>query len=111
MSKVTQITPSQTMVILEGRNEGRFLLFNTELHDKRGQRLYALSTPNDVISTNTQRWQLADLLNANELARLLGIDPKSEFANQCLPVGVRESSPQFEEYRMMKSPSNGHSSG
>ena len=92
MSKV-----AQTITIMEGRNKRKVLLIDIELHDQRGQRLYALCTPNDVTSPNAQPWQLAHLLNANALTNLLGIDAQS------LPRGLRAVSSQFGPYRNIKS--------
>ena len=88
---------AQTMTMMEGRNGGKVLLFDVELHDERGEGLYALCVPNDVMSPNAQQWQLADLLTGPQLTTLLGIDSRS------LPRGVRMASSQFEQFRMMES--------
>lgn len=85
------------MNLLEGRNGGRALLINTELHDQKRRELYALCIPNDVVSPKAQRWQLAALCTASELSRALGIDYHH------FPRGVRACSPQFERYRMLRS--------
>ena len=88
---------AQTMTMMEGRNGGKVLLFDVELHDERGEGLYALCVPNDVMSPNAQQWQLADLLAGPQLTTLLGIDSRA------LPRGVRTASSQFEQFRMMES--------
>ena len=88
---------AQTITVMEGRGGAKVLLFDVELHGPRGQRLYALCTPNDVTSPNAQPWQLAHLLTANVLTNLLGIDVES------LPHGLRAVSSQFGPYRNIKS--------
>jgi len=85
---------AQTEVVMIGRDGRRLLLVNMELHDQRGQPFYALCTTNDI--PNAQKWQMVDLLTAQELHGLLDID------TQCLPKGVRAESTLFEEYRRMK---------
>ena len=84
-----------TTTVLEGRDGAKVLLFDVELHGPRGQRLYALCTPNDVISPNAQPWQLADLWTASQITKMLGIRTED------LPRGVRTVSSQFEQYRTM----------
>merc|ERR1719295_1185041 len=81
---------------LEGRNGGKVLVFNVELHDHRGHGLYALCVPNDVASYKFQPWQLVNLLTDSELIVLLGIGRKE------LPRGVRGVSSHFREYRSVK---------
>jgi len=88
---------AETMTIMEGRTGRKVLLFDVELHDQRGEGLYALCVPNDVQSPNAQQWQLADLLTAHQLTHLLRIDSRE------LPGGVRAVSSQFEQFRMMES--------
>ena len=51
ISKVTE-----AVVVLKGRSGGKVLLIDTELHDHRGQELYALCIPNDVVSSKAQKW-------------------------------------------------------
>jgi hypothetical protein len=88
MSKV-----AHAMAQFEGRNGGKVLLIDVELHDHRQQRLYALCTPNDVVTQQTQPWQLANLLTAPQLINMLDIE------YQALPRGVRAVSRQFAGYR------------
>ena len=45
---------AEAVVVLKGRSGGKVLLIDTELHDHRGQELYALCIPNDVVSSNAQ---------------------------------------------------------
>ena len=94
-------TIAGTVVLMEGQNpmhsentmySVKVLLFDVELHDHRGQPLYALCVTNDAVH-KAQWWQLADLLTASELADLLKID--SSF-DSILPKGVRALSPQFQ---------------
>jgi len=87
---------SESMNLLEGRHGAKVLLINTELHDRERRELYALCIRNDVVSVKAQKWQLAALLTASQLSSSLGIDYHH------FPRGVRASSPQFEELRMMK---------
>jgi len=84
---------AQTSVVMEGRNGRKVVLFDVELHDQHGQTLYALCTPNDMVSRKSQPWQLAHLWTASQLTTWLGI------TTRCLPRGVRAVSPQFEGYR------------
>jgi len=90
---------AQTMAVLKGQNGQNILLIDVELHDDRGQTLYALCTPNDVVSPKAQQWQLADLLTADALCHLLGI------TEDVLPRGVRAISPQFAKYRTISTES------
>ena len=79
---------------MEGRNGGKVLLFDVELHDnRRGDGLYALCIPNDVVTHKSQRWQLAGLLTAEQLQYSLGIKHRD------LPRGVRAVSDHFGNYR------------
>lgn len=77
------------MTLMEGRNGQKVLLFDVELHNQRGAKLYALCIPNDVVTHKSQRWQLADLLTASQITKMLGIRTND------LPRGVREASSQF----------------
>lgn len=90
--KINQM--AQTMTVMEGRNGGRVMVFDVELHDQRQQRLYALCTVDHM------KWQLLDLVTASELTILLGIKQQS------LPRGVRAVSSQFEQYRLNSMKSN-----
>lgn len=58
---------AQTMVLLEGGNAYKVLLINTELHDQRGNALYALCIDNDVVSSKAQRWYLVHVDCAKNL--------------------------------------------
>ena len=78
---------------MEGRLTRRVLFFDVELHDRHGQRLYALCVPNDVITHKSQPWQLAIVLSAAQLCNLLGIDAAH------IKRGVRAISHQFAYYR------------
>ena len=94
---------AQTMTILEGHNgcnTSKVMLFDIELHDHRGQRLYALCTPNDVVMAKVQPWQLVGLLAASELTTALGVDSRA------LPRGVKATSSQFAYYRDLMATSN-----
>jgi len=81
--------------VMEGQDGRRILLSNVELHDRGGRDLYAVSTPNDVSGHKIPDWQLAALMTAEKLTKMLGIDVGD------LPLGVRATSPQFEEYRAL----------
>ena len=41
------------MAVMKGRNGLRLLLIDTELHDRSGQNLYALCSPNDILKTHS----------------------------------------------------------
>ena len=84
---------ARTDMMMEGQDGRRVLLIDVELHDQRGQGLYALCTPNDMVTHKSQQWQLTHLLAANVLTNLLGID------YWALPRGVRAVSSQFEDHR------------
>ena len=84
---------AQTMMVMKGQNGRNILLIDVELHDQRGLGLYALCSPNDVVSQKAQEWQLIDLLTAPQLINMLGV------TFQSLPRGVRAVSPQFTEFR------------
>jgi len=87
--------------LFEGRNGGKAMVIDTELHDEGGQSLFALCTPNDVVTAKSQEWQLAALLTAQRL-RDLGI------AGEALPRGVRAQSLQFERLRaILEHPQSG----
>lgn len=86
---------AQTAAVMEGQNGRRLLLIDVELHDQRGEELYALCSPNDK-KVQFEEWQLVSLLTAQKLIDLLGIDAQS------LPRGVRAASTQFEQYHKMK---------
>ena len=86
---------AQTNVVMEGRSGRRLLLINVELHDQRGQELYAICIPNDMVTPDAPSWKLRYLLTGNELTNLLGVGHKT------LPRGVRAVSTQFENYRKM----------
>jgi len=84
-------------VTLRGRNGSKVLVFDVELHDFHNHSLFALCIPNDVVTNHTQIWQLADLLTAQQLMRLLGIQRSD------LPRGgVRARSKQFRTHRALK---------
>jgi len=87
----------QSNLLLEGRNGSKIMIINTELHDHRGQSLYALCVPNDAVGGKTQKWQLAAFLTAYDVVECLKIDSND------LPRGVREICSQFEEYRAIQS--------
>merc|ERR1719193_126527 len=82
-----------TEVIFKGRIGRRVLVIDVELHDLSASRLYALCTPNDVVSDHIEKWQLVGLLTANELGDELKID------QHALPRGVRAISPEFDQLR------------
>jgi len=86
---------AQTVALLEGRGGGRLLVINVELHDRNGNELFALCPPNDVTTHRAQNWQLAALLNANEVHALLGVPP------HFLPAGVRSVCPQYAAFRQL----------
>ena len=87
---------TQNMAILKGQNGRKVLLFDVELHDPRGQSLYALCIPNITESPNAQPWRLVGLLTADLITKWMDIE------YQMLPRGVRAASPHFVEYRKMK---------
>lgn len=91
---------AQTVAMFQGRNGGRLLVINVELHDRSGNELYALCPPNDVTTHRAQNWQLAALLSAPELVALLGIH------GQSLPRGVRAVSSQYALYRELMADPN-----
>jgi hypothetical protein len=93
---------AQTVALLEGRNGGRMLVINVELHDRNGNVLYALCPPNDVTTHRAQNWQLAALLNAAEVVALLGVSAQS------LPLGVRAVSAQYAAHRELTVSSSVH---
>jgi len=93
---------AQTVALLEGRNGGRMLVINVELHDRNGNALYALCPPNDVTTHRAQNWQLAALLNAAEVVALLGVSAQS------LPLGVRAVSAQYAAHRELTASSSVH---
>ena len=88
---------AHSMIVMVDQNGQKVLLFDIELHDQRGQRLYALCIANDVMTdsraTQPSPWKLVDLHSGHELTSLLGINSHS------LPRGVRALSHQFEDYR------------
>ena len=83
-------------MVMEGRNGRKVLLFDVELYDPRGQRLYALCTPNISPKPNAQPWCLGALLTADMITKWIDIE------YQMLPRGVRAVSSHFEQYRKMK---------
>ena len=87
---------TQNMVVMEGRNGCKVLLFDVELHDPRCQSLYALCTPNITQTPKAQPWRLEGLLTADMITKWMDID------SRVLPRGVRAVSPHFEQYRKMK---------
>ena len=90
---------ARTDMMMEGQDGRRVLLIDIELHDQRGQELYALCTPNDMVTPESQQWQLAHLLTANAITNLLGVDYRA------LPRGARAVSSQFENHReLMRDP-------
>merc|ERR1719295_1654112 len=90
---------ARTDMMMEGQDGRRVLLIDVELHDQRGQGLYALCTPNDMVKPESQQWQLAHLLTANALTNFLGVDYRA------LPRGARAVSSQFENHRkLMRDP-------
>merc|ERR1719283_437025 len=75
----------------------KVLLVNTELHDIRGQEIYAVCIPNDVRgAAKVQPWQMAALLPQQDVMTMLDVDIHT------LPRGVRASSMQFRELRCIK---------
>ena len=93
--RMCKVTHSMTQ--FQGQNGANVLLFDVELHDRRGQGLYALCITNDLVTDKSQRWQLADLLTAQQVIDILGIN------KYALPRGVRAASHQFASYRNMES--------
>jgi len=87
---------ARTEAVLEGQNGRRVLLFDVELHDRSGSRLYALCTRNDVVAEHIEKWQLVGLLTAKQLDDELAVD------RGALPRGVRSMSPRFEPLRSGK---------
>ena len=87
---------TQNMVVMEGQNARKVLLFDIELHDPRGHNLYALCTPNITQTPNAQPWRLVALVTADTITKWMEID------SRVLPRGVRTVSPHFEQYRNIK---------
>ena len=77
------------MVVMIGQKGRKVLLFNIELHDPRGQSLYALCTPNITHKPNAQPWCLGALLTADTITKWMDID------SRVLPRGVRAVSSHF----------------
>lgn len=85
---------ARTAVSMTQGNGAKRLLIDTELHNRGGDKLYAVCIPNDT--AKPEQWQLESVRTARELFISMNID--CDF----LPRGVREFSAQFEQYRMLK---------
>jgi len=87
---------AQAMAKFEGQSGGKIMVIDTELHDQRGQSLYALCTPNDAMAPKSQKWQFAALRTSFQITKLLDIDQRA------MPRGVRKSCTQFEGHRALQ---------
>lgn len=85
---------AHTATLLTDRNGQKRLLIDVELHNNRGDKLYAVCCPNE--SDKPEPWQLVDLLTLRQLDFSMKVDTDS------LPRGVRECSSQFEQHLMFK---------
>jgi len=99
--RISKVAETMQMVVPH-RHQGynrlmKVLLVNTELHDIRGQEIYAVCIPNDVRgAAKVQPWQMAALLSQQDVMTMLDVDIHT------LPRGVRASSMQFRELRCIK---------
>ena len=93
---MTMNKTTQNMVVMEGQNGSKVLLFDVELHDPRRQNLYALCIPNTIQIPKALSWRLVGLLTADMITKWMDID------SPMLPRGVRLTSHHFSQYREMR---------
>merc|ERR1712150_317796 len=72
------------------------MVVNVELHDKRGDALYAICVANCPERAELKPWFMNSLMTTPKITNLLGISSGD------LPHGARAVSTQFEQYRTIK---------
>ena len=91
---------ARTMIEMKTKDGHNVLIIDVELHDQRGQNLYALCIPNNERRPSQGRdvqvhpWKLSGLFIASDVVE--------KTACSQLPRGVRAVSSQFGSYRRMK---------